>query len=709
MSQATPIDDFCQGRLGLPELLSKIERTFIDGDGVEQTALLESWRKNEFKKVLDQRVFSLIDEKIETEYNKSRLGKSSGYSVDDKTVIMEVPSPATLRPGLVLKGRFILEEVLGSGGMGVVFRAVDLRKKEAQDRDPNIAIKVLNEDFRKHPDSFRALQREARKAQNLAHPNIITVYDFDREDSLIYLTMEYLSGSSLEKRMKAYKTAFPLNQVMSIVKSVGAALSYAHENGIVHSDLKPANIFISNNGRVKVIDFGIARAIKRADQQDGGDTTIFDPGRLHALTPAYASIEMIEGREPDARDDIYALGCITYELVTGRHPFGRMMATEALAAGLEPKKPEQLSAKQWRALSRAISLDREHRIGSASEFCDEFLSVQKNQRFVLTPVHIGAAAGVIVLCLVGAYLLIASPFHSTRSEPSKQLASSDSREEFAQNEAERRTAAAIALARKQEAERVAGEAASKKEAAEAAEKKEADRLAAEAAAKKETERLAAEAAAKKEVERLAAEAAVKKEVDRVATEAAAKKEAERLVADAAAKKETDRLAAESTAKREAQRQAAEAAAKNQTDRLAEAAAKKDAERKAADAAKKDTVQRANPTSSAPPNSTSPPQIASLNLPRLTDAALVGAWCAGSLKIRLSPTEWRFQLPGGETKLAVTGLELVGDKIVVHSVDDQNRETVTEFGNFSNDQMTQIRGRLAGAAAWNNYNRVFKRC
>lgn len=175
--------------------------------------------------MLDQRVCHLIDEKIETEYNKSRLGQSSGYVADDKTVIMQSPSPATLRPGFVLKGRFILDEMLGSGGMGVVFRAIDLRKKEAQDRDPNIAIKVLNEDFRKHPDSFRALQREARKAQNLAHPNIITVYDFDREDALIYLTMKYLSGASLEKRMKANKAPLPLNQVVSIVKSVSAALA----------------------------------------------------------------------------------------------------------------------------------------------------------------------------------------------------------------------------------------------------------------------------------------------------------------------------------------------------------------------------------------------------------------------------------------------------------------------------------------------------
>jgi hypothetical protein len=572
--------------------------------------------------------------------------------------------------------------------MGVVYRAVDLRKKEAQDRDPSIAIKVLSDDFRSHPDSFRALQREARKAQTLAHPNIITVYDFDREDSLIYLTMEYLSGASLEKKIKANKAPLPLDQVLAIVKPVSAALSFAHENGIVHSDLKPANIFITDSGRVKVIDFGIARAVKRSDQQDTGETTVFDAGRLRALTPAYASIEMIEGLEPDIRDDVFALGCITYELIAGRHPYGRIMATEARAAGLVPKKPDSLNAKQWRALSSAINLDRAGRTPSVGRFIEEFLAPE--DRPIFTPMRVGMGAGLAVFALLAIYVIAANPFRSSARAPSVQAATQSSSPDGAAAAAEQ--AAKLATERRSaEAARVERE----RQATEAG-KREADRQAAEAAAKAEAERKAAADAAKLESGRQAAEA--KKEADRQAAEAA-KKEADRQSADAAAKKESDRNAAAEAAKKEAERQAAEAAAKRDADRKA-----------AADTAKKQTPQRADATSGAGSDSSANQQTAALSLPRLNDTALIGAWCAGSIKIRLSPTDWRFQLADGtETKLAVTQYRVADNKLLVYSIDDRERESVTEFGNFAGDQMTQIRGRLVGADSWNSYNRVFKKC
>jgi len=660
MSDVTPIDEFCQGRMALPELLNQIEKTFLIGDRSEQTALLDSWRKDDVKKQLDRRIVEVIDEKIETEYSKSRLGKLA----DDKTIVG--PAPTALRPGYVLKGRFVLEEMLGSGGMGVVYRAVDLRKKEAQDRDPNIAIKVLNEDFRKHPDSVRALQREARKAQNLAHPNIITVYDFDRENDLIYLTMEYLSGASLEKKIKANRAPLPLAEVLSIVKPVSAALAFAHENAIVHSDLKPANIFITDSGRVKVIDFGIARAVKRLDQPDGAETTVFDAGQLRALTPAYASIEMIEGRDPDVRDDVYALGCITYELLAGRHPYGRMMATEARLAELSPKRPDGLTARQWRALLGTLSFDREGRTPSVIQFIEEFTAIEKASAW--TPLRIGGGVATVVILGAGIYFMTANPFRAPapvtnpptadRSAPATPLKAN----------------AAIAPADHPTPDLVA--------------KSDADRQAAEAAAKQEADRQAAEAAAKKEAEQHAAEAAAKKEADRQAAEAAAKKEAEQRAADAAAKKEADRQAAD--------------------------AAKKEAEQRAADAAaKKAAAQRA--AAEATPTSTTPSPDANklataLNPPRLSSSALFGAWCAGAVKIELTASQWRFRLAdGSETNLAVTQYRVENDKILVYSTDNREHESVTEFGNFADTQMTQIRGRLVGADSWNNYNRIFKKC
>jgi hypothetical protein len=793
MAQVTPIDQFCNGRLGLPELLTQIDKTFSKGDSSEQSALLDSWRKNELKKVLDRRVYNLIDEKLEAAYSKTRLEAPA----EDKTVIAS--SAAGLRPGYVLNGRFILEEVLGQGGMGVVYRATDLRRKEAQDRDPNVAIKVLSDDFRHHPDSFRALQREARKAQGLAHPNIIAVYDFDREGSLIYLTMEYLSGTPLDKQMKSRKGPRPVAQVLPIVKAVAAALAFAHENGIVHSDLKPANIFITDNGRVKVIDFGIARAVKHPDAPGEREVTVFDAGQLRALTPAYASIEMIEGQPPDARDDIFALGCITYELITGRHPYGRVMATDARDEGMVPKKPRQLSSRQWRALAGTLSLIRQHRTPTAQQFITEFAASPR--KLPLAAVLGGGAAAAMMVGLTMLYFFGEVSFGShgpevvrSGTEPSaaeaerraaeeaKQQASQLAAAEASKRDAERQAAEAsrreterqAAAAARQETERQAAAETARKEAerqaatetarkeaerqaaAEAA-RKEADRQAAAEAARKEAERQAAGEAARKEAERQAAGEAARKEAERQAVAETARKAAERQAVEAAGsdlesqgaeatRKEAERKAAEATqseakrkaaeaAQREAERKAAEAAqseakrkvaeaaqreterkaaevAQSEAKRKAAEAAQLEAERKAADAARRETQRQAADAAreQSARDGKSGEQVAVLNVPKLSEASLMGSWCSGPIKIRLSSTEWRFQpTNGSETVLPVTQYRVSNDKIIVYSKDTQNRDMITEFGGLGGDQMTQIRGKFLSSDSWNTYDRVFKKC
>ena len=181
--------------------------------------------------------------------------------------------------GDTLNGRFVLEECIGFGGMGMVYKALDLRKLEASDRKPYIAIKVLNVQFRGHPTSLIALQREARKAQALAHPNIVAVYDFDRDGSMVYLTMEYLVGEPLSRSLRAADfTGMPLAQAMPVISGMARALAYAHHRGFVHCDLKPANVFLTERGDVKVIDFGIARVFQKTE--DDQDATVFDAGSL---------------------------------------------------------------------------------------------------------------------------------------------------------------------------------------------------------------------------------------------------------------------------------------------------------------------------------------------------------------------------------------------------------------------------------------------
>jgi eukaryotic-like serine/threonine-protein kinase len=309
--------------------------------------------------------------------------------------------------GDTLNNRFVLEECLGIGGMGTVYKALDLRKLEASDRRPYVAIKVLNLQFRGNPTSLIALQREARKAQQLAHRNIVTVYDFDREGSIVYLTMEYLSGQPLSRMLRNPNfKGLPFSEAWPIFKGMANALAYAHERGFVHCDFKPANVFVTDTAEVKVIDFGIARAIQRPEEES--EATVFDPGSLGALTPAYASPEMLEHREPDPRDDVYALGCITYELLTGKHPFDRVPALQAKSAGMKPQRPEHLGNKQWKALKAALAFEREARTAGVAQFIDEFSEEAPANaargsgmpRFAIG----GAAVAAVLIAVVGYYL-----------------------------------------------------------------------------------------------------------------------------------------------------------------------------------------------------------------------------------------------------------------------------------------------------------------
>jgi serine/threonine protein kinase len=299
--------------------------------------------------------------------------------------------------GDTLNGRFVLEECIGFGGMGTVYKALDLRKLEASDRMPYIAIKVLNVQFRSHPKSLIALQREARKAQMLAHPNIVSVYDFDRDGAMIYLTMEYLSGKPLSRMLRAQGfQGLPYHEAMRIIGGVARALAYAHERGFVHCDLKPANVFLTDRGDVKVIDFGIARVFQKPE--DDGEATVFDAGSLGGMTPAYASPEVIEHGEPDPRDDIYALGCIAYELLTGRHPFDRLSSVQARGAGMRPLRPKKLGYRQWQALKGTLAFDREARTPTIAQFMQQ---MSPGPSILTYAGWVAAALAVVALSITG--------------------------------------------------------------------------------------------------------------------------------------------------------------------------------------------------------------------------------------------------------------------------------------------------------------------
>jgi serine/threonine protein kinase len=317
-----------------------------------------------------------------------------------------------LQPGSIIKQRFVLETMIGKGGMGLVFGAIDRRKEEAKDPNPRVALKVLNADFQRHPQSFMALQREARKAQTLAHPNVVTVFDFDRDGDAVYMTMELLTGRPLEAIVREARGKGVSREIaLPIIRGIAEGLAYAHRKGIVHSDLKPGNVYIADDGTPKILDFGIARAVPSSVTAENQD--VFDAGSLGAYTEAYATDEMVDGIDPHPADDMYALGIIGYELLIGFHPYQRHSAPNSRKLGLKPPPLKGLKRREAQALERCLSLDRKDRPKDAGEFLKLFRGVTALQKATL--------AATAVLALVSGYLWYENYQETSPSRPFAEL------------------------------------------------------------------------------------------------------------------------------------------------------------------------------------------------------------------------------------------------------------------------------------------------
>lgn len=274
------------------------------------------------------------------------------------------PAPA---PGMVLRGRFVLERMLGAGGMSKVFLALD---RELEDSNPYVAIKVLGDTFKDHPQALTSLRREVNNSRQLNHPNIVGVYHFDRDGDIVFMVMEYMRGEPLDEFLRKQQGGLPWDKAWHIIRGCGEALGYMHQHGVVHSDFKPGNVFLTESNEVKVLDLGIARTLDETLATQ--NTTRFEAEALMALTPQYASCEMFEGQPPDRRDDIYALGCVAYQLLTGRHPFDGARAIDARSNGLVPVRPAGLRNRQWQALLKTLVHRRRERTATAAEFLDGF-------------------------------------------------------------------------------------------------------------------------------------------------------------------------------------------------------------------------------------------------------------------------------------------------------------------------------------------------
>jgi serine/threonine protein kinase/tetratricopeptide (TPR) repeat protein len=264
-------------------------------------------------------------------------------------------------------GAYRVVALLGAGGMGEVYRARD----ERLGRD--VAIKVLPGPLADDPERLARFEREARALAALSHPNILAIFDFGKEAGISYAVTELLEGETLRQRLTRERP--PWRKTVEIAAAIADGLAAAHGKGISHRDLKPDNLFLTADGRVKVLDFGLARVEKQAQAGEGLNTWS-DPGTAAGTvlgTVGYMAPEQVRGQPGDARSDIFALGCVLYEMLAGKRAFARETATETMAAILKDPAPEvsvsgmEVTPELNRIVSHCLEKNPGERFQSASD------------------------------------------------------------------------------------------------------------------------------------------------------------------------------------------------------------------------------------------------------------------------------------------------------------------------------------------------------
>jgi serine/threonine-protein kinase len=270
---------------------------------------------------------------------------------------------------------------IGAGGMGEVYRAQDAKLGR------DVALKVLPAEMAHDPERLARFHREAKALAQLDHPNIVTIHSVEECNGVHFLTMQLVEGRSLDRVIPA--SGLPLEQIVEIARALGDALAVAHDKGIVHRDLKPGNVMVTNEGHVKVLDFGLAKDVRAAN---GGDLTRTSDSQTQIGvvmgTPAYMSPEQAAGRLLDHRTDIFSLGVVLHEMATGRRPFEGTSSAELVSAILRDTPPSVTDARPdlpsdlARIIRRCLEKDPSHRVQTARDVSNEFrdLARQTSQK-----------------------------------------------------------------------------------------------------------------------------------------------------------------------------------------------------------------------------------------------------------------------------------------------------------------------------------------
>ncbi|MGD8538954.1 MAG: protein kinase [Candidatus Aminicenantes bacterium] len=292
--------------------------------------------------------------------------KTSDDAPIEHTETLQAPKE-DLTSGSTFAGRYQIIEELGKGGMGWVYRAMDKKLSE------EVALKLIKPEIASDKKTVQRFSNELKIARKIAHKNVGKMYDLNEEDGTHYITMEYVPGQDLKGLIRQSKQ-LTVGTAISITQQICDGLSEAHSLGVVHRDLKPSNIMIDKNGNARIMDFGIARSVEGKGLTGAG---------IMIGTPEYMAPEQVEGKEVDARTDIYSLGIILYEMLTGRVPFeGDTALSVAVKHKTEmPKAPteynERIPEDLNRLILRCLEKDKEKRYQSVDELSPELADIEK--------------------------------------------------------------------------------------------------------------------------------------------------------------------------------------------------------------------------------------------------------------------------------------------------------------------------------------------
>jgi serine/threonine protein kinase/predicted Zn-dependent protease len=349
--------------------------------------------------------------------------KSSGDVPVEHTETLQTPVK-DLTPGSTFAGRYQIIEELGRGGMGWVYRALDKKLNE------EVALKLIKPEIASDKKTVQRFSNELKIARKIAHKNVGKMYDLNEEKGAHYITMEYVSGQDLKGLIRQSKQ-LTVGTAIAITRQICDGLSEAHSLGVVHRDLKPSNIMIDKNGNARIMDFGIARSIEGKGMTGAG---------VMIGTPEYMSPEQVEGKEVDPRTDIYSLGIILYEMLTGRVPFeGDTALTVAVKHKTEaPKAPKEYNERIPEDLNhlilKCLEKDKERRYQNVDEVSSELTNIEKGvptaervapQRTPLTSREITVQfslkklfiPGAVIIAVIIAALLIWQVFPKKDADP----------------------------------------------------------------------------------------------------------------------------------------------------------------------------------------------------------------------------------------------------------------------------------------------------